>query len=249
MAWRLPPRLSRCRRVLPDDAWSGATPQRCANAALGGQPFGVVAGGDQQLGGDVVADAVDASSPGARASIKRLQHRRQLGRARRRGRRHGGPGCGSRATSSSAPGRRPGVASTPPRSRSAGPPRARRNGVGSCVISGEAQMAQLVQGDDPFRRRRASSDRQHPDRFDVTVAASSAARAPTRQRRSRRGDRVDRVGLAVTMTRLPVRSVDLDHLDPGPSQVAGQPGTIGAGALHTDQTRPSPWERSQPTNC
>ena len=33
LAWRLPPRLSRCRLVLPDDAGSGAAPHSIANAA------------------------------------------------------------------------------------------------------------------------------------------------------------------------------------------------------------------------
>src|ERR671918_704832 len=32
-AWRSPPRLSRQRVTLPDDAWMGATPHRCAHAA------------------------------------------------------------------------------------------------------------------------------------------------------------------------------------------------------------------------
>jgi hypothetical protein len=32
-AFRLPPRLSRWRGVLPEDAGMGATPQRCAQAA------------------------------------------------------------------------------------------------------------------------------------------------------------------------------------------------------------------------
>src|SRR5215203_5321821 len=33
LAWRLPPRLSRCRVVLPEEAWIGATPHRSAKAA------------------------------------------------------------------------------------------------------------------------------------------------------------------------------------------------------------------------
>ena len=37
------------------------------------------------------------------------------------------------------------------------------------------------------------------------------------------------------MTGLAVRAIDLDELDPGPSQMAGQAGTIGAGALHADE--------------
>jgi hypothetical protein len=33
LAWRSPPRLSRCRLVLPDDAGTGLTPQSAAKAA------------------------------------------------------------------------------------------------------------------------------------------------------------------------------------------------------------------------
>ena len=103
------------------------------------------------------------------------------------------------------------------------------------VIGGEAEVAQLVQGGDPLRRRRATGDRQHPDRFHVPAAALRAAQRPTRQRRPGRRDRIDRVGLALPPTHLPVRAVDLDHHDPRPVEMAGQRRPIRAGALHADQ--------------
>ena len=102
------------------------------------------------------------------------------------------------------------------------------------VIGGEAQVAQLVQGGDPLRRRRATGHRQHPDRFNVAAAALRAAQRPTRQRGACRRDGIDRVGLAFPPADLPVRAVDLDHRDPGPVEMAGQCRPIRAGALHTD---------------
>ena len=33
LAWRFPPRFSRCLTVLPEEAGMGATPHRCAQAA------------------------------------------------------------------------------------------------------------------------------------------------------------------------------------------------------------------------
>ena len=97
-------------------------------------------------------------------------------------------------------------------------------------------MAQLVQRGDPFRRRRTAGHRQDADRFDVTDRGSSGRpnALPDSAARAAR-DGVDRVGLALTVTDLPVRAIDLDHRDAGTVQLAGQPGPIGAGALHADQ--------------
>ena len=44
--------------TFPEDAGSGATAHRCAQAASRAQPCGMVPGGDQQQGGGVGADAV-----------------------------------------------------------------------------------------------------------------------------------------------------------------------------------------------
>ena len=42
LAARSPPRLSRCRVVIPDEAGNGAAPQSIAKEGLGGEAFGVV---------------------------------------------------------------------------------------------------------------------------------------------------------------------------------------------------------------
>ena len=92
------------------------------------QPFGVVAGGDEQLGGDVVADTVQASSPGAvRSTSGRIAALSSSSSSSRSTTRR--PGCGSPAASSSAPCRSGGAATSTPL-RSAGRPRAPRSGGG-----------------------------------------------------------------------------------------------------------------------
>src|SRR2546427_820204 len=48
LAWRLPPRLSRQRVTLPEDAGTGATPHRCAHAASEPLPQ-LVRGGEAQM--------------------------------------------------------------------------------------------------------------------------------------------------------------------------------------------------------
>ncbi len=103
------------------------------------------------------------------------------------------------------------------------------------VISGEAEVTELAQRADPFRRCRAAGHRQHPDRFDVTVTALRTAECLTRERSAGGCHRVDRVGLAFPAAHLPVRTVDLDHGDPGPLEMTGQPGPVRTGALHPDQ--------------
>jgi hypothetical protein len=45
---------------------------------------------------------------------------------------------------------------------------------------------------------------------------------------------------------LTVRTIHLDHRDPGPVQPAGQPGAVGAGAFHADQLDPA--IRAQPAD-
>jgi hypothetical protein len=56
-----------------------------------------------------------------------------------------------------------------------------------------------------------------------------------RQRSTRRGDGVNRIGLAFAAADLPVRAVHLDHPDAGPSQVPAQAGAVGPSALNTDK--------------
>ena len=58
-AWRLPPGLSRWRpSVLPDPAGIGRDAAEVGEGGFGADAFGVVAGGDEQGGGGVDADAV-----------------------------------------------------------------------------------------------------------------------------------------------------------------------------------------------
>jgi hypothetical protein len=61
-----------------------------------------------------------------------------------------------------------------------------------------------------------------------------AAPSPPGLGRAGRFHRVEGIGLAVAATGLPVRTVDLDHLNTGAAQQTGQPGTIRAGALDPD---------------
>jgi hypothetical protein len=68
---------------------------------------------------------------------------------------------------------------------------------------------------------------------------------PAGQRCASRFDRVGGIGLAGAASGLAVGAIDLDHLDPGGAQVAGQAGAVGARALHPDAGDRS--ERGQPT--
>jgi hypothetical protein len=59
LAWRSPPRSSRTRLTFPEEAWIGATPQRCAQAASERIRQGFVPGGHEKRRRGVNADAVD----------------------------------------------------------------------------------------------------------------------------------------------------------------------------------------------
>ena len=48
LAWRSPPRLSRCRTIRPEDAWTGLRAHSAAKDASVFIRLGVVAGGHQQ---------------------------------------------------------------------------------------------------------------------------------------------------------------------------------------------------------
>ena len=75
-------------------------------------------------------------------------------------------------------------------------------------------------------------------RISIASIDPSAVLATARQRplsAARAGfDGVELIGLAVAAPLLTVRSIDLDHLHPGALQEPGQPGAVGAGALHPD---------------
>ena len=67
LAWRLPPRLSRCRVVLPEEAWIGATPQRCAKAASVRSRSALSPAATSKMRGGVDADAVELEQARARS--------------------------------------------------------------------------------------------------------------------------------------------------------------------------------------
>ena len=90
------------------------------------------------------------------------------------------------------------------------------------VGGGEAKMADLVQVFDADVAGGTPGDEQRPDRFHVTIGRLRDAAGPTRQRRSGRFDRVDRVGLARTAAQLTVRAIDLDHLETVAAQSTGR---------------------------
>jgi len=104
-----------------------------------------------------------------------------------------------------------------------------------------SELAEPIQCGDPFLRRRAAGDLQHADRFDVTVTALEAAQRLTRQRSARRGDRVDRVRLALPPTDLPVRPVNLGDSDAAPGEVPAQAGPIRP-VPSTPARATSPWD-------
>jgi len=76
-------------------------------------------------------------------------------------------------------------------------------------------MTELVEAFDAGVASGAVGDEQRPDRFHVAIGGLRHTVGAARQRRSRRLDRVDAVGLAVGAAGLTVRATDLDHRDPG----------------------------------
>jgi hypothetical protein len=64
LAARSPPRFSRCRMLLPEDAWTGLAPHMAAEAASLWSRR-VVTGGGQQLRGGLNTDAHGTPAAGA----------------------------------------------------------------------------------------------------------------------------------------------------------------------------------------
>jgi len=100
-------------------------------------------------------------------------------------------------------------------------------------------VAELVQRDDPFRHRRATHNGQHTDRFNIAIAALWSPQRHPGQRRSSCSDRVERVGLAISIAGLAIRAINLDELDLGAGQVASEPCAIRTGAFHPDEANRS----------
>jgi hypothetical protein len=90
--------------------------------------------------------------------------------------------------------------------------------------------------------RRAT--RQRPDGFHRAGAGLGGSGGGAGQHRPGRGDRVDRIGLALPAAGLAIAAVGLDHHDVLCGQVAGQAGAVGAGAFDPDLHQPA--EGGQP---
>jgi hypothetical protein len=83
--------------------------------------------------------------------------------------------------------------------------------------------------------RAAAGHVQGADHLDPPVTQLGDGRRAARQHRACGRIRIERVGLALEPAGLAVRPVDLDHDGTLPSEVAGQPGTVHPGALHSDR--------------
>jgi hypothetical protein len=105
-------------------------------------------------------------------------------------------------------------------------------------------VAQLIERRDAFLDGGATSDHQHPDRFDVAGARLRRAPRRARQRCSSRRHGIQRVGLASSMAGLTVRAIDLNDLDARPLQLSGEARAIRAGALDAHQHHRA--QRAQP---
>jgi hypothetical protein len=105
-------------------------------------------------------------------------------------------------------------------------------------------VADLIQVLDADVAARTACHQQRADRFDITIRGLRDPRCTTRQRGTRRFDRVELIRLAVPATLLPVRAVDLDHQHALTAQMARQPGAIGTRAFHPDPIDRA--ERGQP---
>ena len=95
-------------------------------------------------------------------------------------------------------------------------------------------MAHLHDRLDPGLAGRALGDDENPDGLDGSIFGFGNARGPATEGRSSGLDRIERIRFATASALGSIRPVDLDHLDVGSTQEAGQAGPIGAGALHPD---------------
>ena len=239
LAWRLPPGLSRCRVVLPDDAGMGATPQRCANGASLVSRWGLSPAATSKIA------AVWIPTPWTSSRWERRGARGVPAADR-------GGGCRPRAPRRDDPRWRRELGGVGDDVGLA--VRTKRRGGPCDMVSvdtaeafsqvigcGEAEVADLVQILDPDVATRATSDQQRPDRFHVTICGLRDSRRPARQRSPCRFDRVDRVGLADAAAHLAVGTIDLDHLDPAAAEMPSETGTVGTGAFHANSSdRPEP---------
>ncbi len=114
------------------------------------------------------------------------------------------------------------------------------------VAGGEAKVADLVERLDLRGAGAALGDHERPDGLHVAVPGLTRTLCSPRQRSTGGLDRVGGIRLARVPPCLAVRAVDLDDVDSGATQEAGQASTVGAGALHADAGDRS--ERGQPAH-
>jgi hypothetical protein len=103
---------------------------------------------------------------------------------------------------------------------------------------------QLVERGGAGLDRAAAGHAQRPDALHRAGAGLPCAARGAGQHRPGRGDRIDRIGLALSPPGLAVGPAGLDHGQALSGQVAGQAGAAGAGALHPDLDQPA--EAGQP---
>ena len=81
------------------------------------------------------------------------------------------------------------------------------------VRGGDHQVTHLDDGLHPGLAGRALGHHQDPDGLDGTVLGLAGSKGPATDNGPGRFDSIEGVGLALTAPRLPVGSIDLDHLD------------------------------------
>ena len=239
LAWRSPPRLSRSRVTLPEEASMGLTPHRWAQAASERNRSGLSPAATSKAAALSLPTPYSDNSPGAVSARKRARSLssslRSASRARARRPRVRRAVLVAKMTGSPS-------GSGPHGRRLLGdqPTRNSLQGLADFLWGGETEMADLVHGLDLGGPRRAFRHHQRPDRFHVAVPGLGRAQLTLGLRGAGRFDGVDSVGLALTPALLAVRAVHLDHLDPARAQKPGQ-------APHTSRCLPPrPWHRPEP---
>ncbi len=104
-------------------------------------------------------------------------------------------------------------------------------------------MAELHDRRDAAGASGTFRDQQRPYRLDIAAAIFRSSPGPARQRGAGRFDRVELVALAVPSSFLTVRTINLDHRDPGRSEVSRQARTIRTGPFD-----PDPIDRPEPSH-
>jgi hypothetical protein len=107
-----------------------------------------------------------------------------------------------------------------------------RGGSGAVTSRSRSWLAELVGGLGAGLDGAGAGHAQHPDRLHDAAAGLGGGGGLAGQHRAGGGLGVGGVGLVTAAAALAVGPVNLDHLDAGAGQELGQPGAVGAGALH-----------------